>query len=85
LEFRILGPLEALRDAEKLDLGRPKQRAVLAAPLIHRDQVVSLDRFIDQLCLGRALEIAPRHGAVHFRVRPEKSLACVLEARREPL
>jgi len=49
VEFRILGPLTAVSDGVELDLGRPKQRAVLAVLLIHRDRVVSLDHLADLL------------------------------------
>ena len=47
LSFRILGPLEVIRDGQLLALGGAKQRAVLADLLIHPNQVVSIDRLID--------------------------------------
>ena len=47
--FGILGPLEATRDAEPVDLGAAKQRALLAILLIHANQVVPIDRLIDDL------------------------------------
>jgi DNA-binding SARP family transcriptional activator len=46
LEFRLLGPLEASRDGVGVDLGPPKQRAVLAALLLAEGRVVSTDRLI---------------------------------------
>ena len=46
LEFRLLGPLEATRDGVGVDLGPPKQRAVLAALLLAEGRVVSTDRLI---------------------------------------
>ena len=49
VQFAILGPLEVRRDGQVLDLGGPKQRAVLAFLLTHRREPVSLDRMIDQL------------------------------------
>lgn len=49
LVFRVLGPLEAELGGRPVDLGGPRQRAVLAALLIEANQVVSLDRLIDQL------------------------------------
>src|SRR6476620_1231399 len=49
VEFAVLGPLEVRRDGQTLDLGGPKQRAVLAFLLTHRREPVSLDRMIDQL------------------------------------
>ncbi|MBN1528540.1 MAG: ABC transporter substrate-binding protein [Thermoleophilaceae bacterium] len=49
LEFRLLGPLEAWRGDERLELGAPKQRAVLALLLLHRGEVVPSDRLVDEL------------------------------------
>ncbi len=48
MEFRILGPLEA-HDGRALRLGGPKQRAVLALLLLHRNAAVSVDELIDGL------------------------------------
>ncbi|MEA3510026.1 MAG: BTAD domain-containing putative transcriptional regulator [Actinomycetota bacterium] len=47
MEFRILGPIEVLDDGVPLDLGAPKQRAVLAVLLLHANEVVSADRLVD--------------------------------------
>src|SRR4051812_16165908 len=47
LEFRLLGPLEALVDGVPAALGGPRQRAVLALLLAHRNEVVPADRLID--------------------------------------
>src|ERR1700694_1193475 len=49
MEFRILGPLEALVDGRRIDLGPYKQRALLALLLIHVDRVVPTDRILDEL------------------------------------
>src|SRR5580765_6771533 len=38
LEFRLLGPVEAIADSASLDLGGPKQRAVLALLLLHANE-----------------------------------------------
>ena len=48
-EFRILGPLEALLDGALVDLGGQRQRALLAALLVHHGQVISTDRLVDLL------------------------------------
>ena len=48
-EFRILGPLEALLDGRPVDLGGQRQRALLAALLVHHGQVISTDRLVDLL------------------------------------
>src|SRR5215210_2588931 len=49
LEFRILGPIEVWEDGRQLQLGGPKQRAVLALLLLDAGRVVSTDRLIDLL------------------------------------
>ena len=49
LEYRILGPVDILRDGKALDLGVYKQRALLALLLVNANQVVSTDRIIDEL------------------------------------
>jgi DNA-binding SARP family transcriptional activator/predicted negative regulator of RcsB-dependent stress response len=49
MEFRILGPVEVWDGARRLDLGGPKPRALLAVLLLHANQVVSIDRLVDEL------------------------------------
>ncbi|MFE4973378.1 BTAD domain-containing putative transcriptional regulator [Kitasatospora sp. NPDC056651] len=49
LAFSLLGPLRARCDGQELDLGRPQQRAVLAALLIPPGQLVSTDRLVEDL------------------------------------
>lgn len=49
MEYRLLGPLEVIDGDTSIDLGGPKQRAVLAILLLHAGKVVSLDRIIDEL------------------------------------
>ena len=49
VEFRILGPLEALSGGHAVQLGGTRQRAVLAILLTHANEVVSADRLIDEL------------------------------------
>jgi DNA-binding SARP family transcriptional activator len=49
MEFRILGPLEALNDGDALPLGGSKQRALLALLLLHANEPLSTDRLIDEL------------------------------------
>jgi DNA-binding SARP family transcriptional activator/ABC-type branched-subunit amino acid transport system substrate-binding protein len=49
MELRILGPLEVVQDGRRLDLGGPKQRALLAALLLRANEVVSQDVLIDDL------------------------------------
>lgn len=49
LQYRILGPVQVVRDEQVIDLGVLKQRALLALLLIHANDVVSTDRIIDEL------------------------------------
>jgi DNA-binding SARP family transcriptional activator/ABC-type oligopeptide transport system substrate-binding subunit len=49
VEFRLLGPLEVLREDAKVVLGHAKQRTVLAVLLLHRGEVLSTERLIDEL------------------------------------
>jgi DNA-binding SARP family transcriptional activator len=49
VEYRLLGPLEALEDGPSIGLGAPKQRSVLAVLLLHANEVVPVERLIDQV------------------------------------
>jgi YVTN family beta-propeller protein len=49
VEFRILGPFEAVRDGRAVVLGGAQQRALLALLVLHRGEVLSTDRLIDEL------------------------------------
>ena len=50
LGFRVLGPLEVVRDGHQVvELGAPRQRAVVAALLLQANHVVPLTRLIDQV------------------------------------
>jgi YVTN family beta-propeller protein len=48
-EFRMLGPLEARDNGQRLELGGGKQRALLAVLLLSGGKAVSTDRLIDAL------------------------------------
>src|SRR5262245_44059476 len=49
IEFRVLGPLEVLRNGQQIEIGTGKRRALLAVLLLHANEVVSSDRLIDEL------------------------------------
>ncbi len=49
MEFRILGPVEARSDSGPVDLGRPKQRALLAALLLRAGAAIPRDVLVDAL------------------------------------
>jgi DNA-binding SARP family transcriptional activator len=49
MEFRILGPLDVLDEGKPVPLGRGRERALLALLLTRANEVVSVDRLIDEL------------------------------------
>jgi len=52
MQFRILGPLQVLAQGRPIDTGAPKQRALLAFLLIHRNQILSADRILEEVWAG---------------------------------
>ncbi|MFI6324172.1 BTAD domain-containing putative transcriptional regulator [Nonomuraea sp. NPDC050556] len=53
LRLHVLGPLHATLDGHPLDLGTSRQRAVIARLAAAGGQVISTDRFIDDLWQGQ--------------------------------
>lgn len=49
LDFRLLGPLEVERDGSPVEIGGPKQRAVVALLALEAGRVVATDRLITEL------------------------------------
>ena len=50
MDFRILGPLEALdEEGRRVALGGGRQRALLAVLLLHANETLTTDRLIDEL------------------------------------
>ena len=49
MDYRMLGPLEALDGERPIPLGGARQRAVLALLLVHRNQALSRDVIVDEL------------------------------------
>jgi DNA-binding SARP family transcriptional activator/DNA-binding GntR family transcriptional regulator len=49
MEFRLLGPLEAVDGAEQLSLGSRKARALLARLLLDANRTVAVERLVDDL------------------------------------
>jgi YVTN family beta-propeller protein len=49
MDYQILGPLEVREGGRLVALGGDKQRALLAILVLHRNEVVSADRLIDDL------------------------------------
>ena len=59
MEFRILGPLEAVDEGRPVDLPRRLSRSLLAYLLLHANEPVSSDRLIEALWSGSAPKTAP--------------------------
>ena len=92
MEYRVLGPLEALGSEGPLPLGGAKQRALLALLILNANRVVSRERLIDELWGEEPPETAVTSVQVYVsRLRklvPEASLVTrppgyVLEAETE--
>lgn len=49
MEFRLLGPLEAVRDGARIELGGPRERAVLAALLLRANEIASVGYLVDSV------------------------------------
>ena len=49
MHFRLLGPLEVDADGLPVSLGGARARALLALLLLHRNEVVPLDKIVDEL------------------------------------
>ena len=58
-QYRILGPLEVVRDGERIEPSSPKQRALLLALLVNRGRPVSRDRLLDDLWAENPPATAP--------------------------
>jgi WD40 repeat protein/DNA-binding SARP family transcriptional activator len=58
LEFRILGPLSVRIDGERIAIGGPKQRALLALLLLSANRVVSRERLISELFVEQSVTSA---------------------------
>src|SRR6185503_1638914 len=76
---RVLGPFGCHVGGEPVDLGGPRQRAVLARLLTARGEVVSVDRLIEDLWRG---EPPPR--AIASLQAYVSNLRRLLEPDREP-
>ncbi|WP_394618664.1 tetratricopeptide repeat protein [Lentzea sp. JNUCC 0626] len=73
MEFRLLGPLEVLRDGVEVTVPSAKQRVVLATLLLRANQVVTLDELIDRLWEGDT-PTGPRGTAQAYVMRLRKVL-----------
>jgi DNA-binding SARP family transcriptional activator len=82
MEFRILGPLEAVDDGRAVPLGGAKQRALLTALVLHANETISLDRLIDELWGERPPATAAKTVQVHVsRLRKALDDPSVIQTR----
>lgn len=79
LLIRVLGPIEVELDGRPVDLGGPRQRAVLAVLLAARREVVPTDRLVDDLWGGE-----PPPSATASLQAYVSNLRRVLEPGRSP-
>lgn len=49
IEYRVLGPIEAVDDGKQVSLGGKRQRGVLALLLLHANEVIPASRLIDDV------------------------------------
>ncbi|HZR53306.1 MAG TPA: AfsR/SARP family transcriptional regulator [Streptosporangiaceae bacterium] len=78
-EFRVLGPIEATVDGQVVDLGAPKQRAMLALLVSRAGQPVPVDLIVEELWTGR-----PPPSAITSLQAYVANLRRVLEPDRAP-
>ncbi len=58
MEFRLLGPLEVLKDGAPLQVSAPREKALLVVLLLEANRVVPMSRLIDTLWDGAPPETA---------------------------
>src|SRR5262245_3715536 len=66
MEFRILGPLEVVRDGEPLALGGQQQRTLLVTLLLDANRTVSSDRLLEVLWSASPPATAAKALQVHI-------------------
>src|SRR5919202_4733784 len=80
-DFGLLGPLRVSREGSELQLGGPKQRALLAMLLLEANHAVSADRLIDALWGDHPPDTARNtlqvYGSQLRKLLPEGSLETV--------
>ncbi len=73
LEIRVLGPIEVLQDGRPLAIGGAKQRALLADLALNANEVVSMERLIDDVW-GDEPPDDPEHSLHEYIYRLRKTL-----------
>ncbi|HUR16102.1 MAG TPA: winged helix-turn-helix domain-containing protein, partial [Candidatus Limnocylindrales bacterium] len=59
VEFRVLGPVEALKNGQPVALGGPRQRTLLALLLLRPGRTVPVDELLDAIWAGEPPAGAP--------------------------
>jgi DNA-binding SARP family transcriptional activator len=94
MDFRLLGPLEALDGPARLRVAAGKQRALLAFLLLHANRTVSREQIVDALWGEEVPDSAPKMVQIHVsqlrKAFPEPRLHTIppgylLEVREEEL
>src|SRR5438874_2170097 len=49
MEFRILGPLEAWEGGHRVEIKRPKELLLLSVLLLHPNELLPVERLVDEL------------------------------------
>lgn len=76
MDFRILGPVEALHGGRSIGLGGGRQRALLAVFLLHPNETLSTERLVDELWGERPPATATKTAQVYVsRLRKALSSA----------
>lgn len=85
--FRMLGPLDVVSDGQRIALGGPRQRELLAVLLVHLNQVVPVGRLVEALwgvAPPAGAEVTLRTHVSHLRRRLVAAGAGQALATRRP-
>ncbi len=80
--FRVLGPVEVWNDERRLDIGGPRQVALLAFLLLNANRAVSADAILDAVWGAERDGAAKRLQTAMFRLRRALAALGVLEGPR---
>jgi predicted ATPase/DNA-binding SARP family transcriptional activator len=84
VEIRLLSRFDVVREGTEVPLGGPRQRAVLAVLAIHADEIVSIDRLVEDVWSGEPPPTATttlQRYVSHLR-RALEGLPVCIETRR---
>ena len=81
MQFRLLGPLDVLDHGTVVDLGGPKQRALLARLLVTPNRAVAVDQLVDDLWGEDVPASAPKMVQIYISHLRKVLPACVIVTR----